>query len=75
MKSKIKKCVDKIYTKFCWLFRVHRKEVIARLIKDNNYKSFIEVGAWCGEVSKHLLNNTDLDKIICIDNYLFSFDM
>jgi hypothetical protein len=41
--------------------------VLSEVIKKNNYKIVAEVGIGYGTHAKHILNNTDVDKLILID--------
>jgi hypothetical protein len=43
----------------------------ANLIKQRGYKSGVEVGTAYGGNAFHLLNNTELSTLVCIDPYLF----
>lgn len=44
---------------------------LADLINSRNYKSITEVGTAYGGNAFHLLANTSIDRIICVDPYLF----
>lgn len=41
--------------------------VLSKVIKENNYKIVAEVGIGYGTHAKHILSNTDVDKLILID--------
>lgn len=44
---------------------------LANLINDRGYKSIIEIGTAYGGNALHLLNNTNIEDLICIDPYIF----
>ena len=46
----------------------NRREILTKLIKENNFKSFCEVGCYKGEVIREVMENCDLDRVIAIDN-------
>jgi len=44
---------------------------LAQLIKERGYKTGVEVGTAYGGNAFHLLQNSELDSLICIDPYIF----
>lgn len=44
---------------------------LAHLINDRSYKTGIEIGTAYGGNALHLLENTELDLLICVDPYLY----
>lgn len=45
-----------------------RREILTRLIKENDFKSFCEVGCYKGEVIREVMENCNLTRVIAIDN-------
>lgn len=44
---------------------------LARLVKDNGYKNIVEVGTAYAGNSMHLLSTVSIQKLICIDPYIY----
>lgn len=65
MITKIKRILGNVVD----FFRITRGEELAKLIKDNNYSSYAEIGVWDGYTVKYLLRKCKLIKVICVDDY------
>lgn len=48
---------------------------LAELVKSRGYKTGIEIGCAYGNNAEYLLNNTDIEFLICIDPYIFYDEM
>jgi hypothetical protein len=48
---------------------------LAELVKSRGYKTGIEIGCAYGNNAEYLLNNTDIELLICIDPYIFYDEM
>lgn len=46
-------------------------EPLAQLINDKGYRDVVEVGTAYGGNALHLLLHTDIEKLICIDPYIY----
>ena len=67
---KIKEIILWCYKKLTKPFRIRRYNVLEKLIKKNNYKSFAEIGVWEGHTSHYLLKRCKgLKRIVCVDSY------
>ncbi len=62
----MRKLLNRIINKLLYF---KRYEILAKLINDNNFKTYIEVGVWEGETPRYLIKNTELDKLILVDSY------
>lgn len=66
----IKKGIRYIFRRFSIkLLSVHKYEVLAKLIKENNFKTYVEVGIWKGNTLFSIARETRDVKIYGIDNY------
>lgn len=48
---------------------------LSELVKSRGYKTGIEIGCAYGNNAEYLLNNTDVETLICIDPYIFYDEM
>ena len=69
-KDKMKIYIKKFFINLKEFLIIRKAEIIEELIKENNYKSYVEIGVWKGETTKYLLEHCNLDKVICVDNYI-----
>lgn len=61
---------NKIIGKIINFFRTRRWEVLAKMINDNGFTSYAEIGVWKGDTTKYLLKNCKgLEKVYCVDDY------
>lgn len=67
--------IKEIIEWFSSIFVIRRYEVLRRLIEENDFETFAEVGVWDGITSRYLLKTCPkLKKVICVDNYASNND-
>ena len=65
------KLQNKIVGRIIGLFRTKRWEVLAKMINENGFTSYAEIGVWRGDTTKYLLKKCKgLERIYCVDDYV-----
>lgn len=50
-------------------FPMHRGDSLVRLIREKQFRNYVEVGIWKGDSSKKVLSHTELEKAWLVDPY------